>query len=52
MENNNKVGEQHINALWCVDSETGIEYLIDLETNKKLLQRMNGKITEVPNNDC
>jgi hypothetical protein len=35
-----------IRAVWCVDSESGIEYLINLRTNEILLKRVDGKLVE------
>lgn len=31
--------EKILEAKWCIDSETGIEYLINLKTGKVLLVR-------------
>lgn len=36
-----------LEALWCVDSESGNEYLLEIKTGKKLLKRVNGIIMEV-----
>lgn len=48
-----------IRALWCFDSETGREYLIDLDKATIIAERVNGKIVdpnlsqpEVPNEGC
>lgn len=48
-----------IRAQWCIDSETGREYLIDLDKSVILAERVNGKLvalespqTEVPNEGC
>lgn len=42
-----KKEENTLEALWCVDSESGIEYLIDIHTNEKLLKRIKGIVSEV-----
>lgn len=36
----------HIQALWCVDSETGIECLVDLITHEIIAKRIKGKIVD------
>lgn len=35
-----------IRAFWCVDSETGEERLIDIDENKIIAKRINGKIID------
>ena len=44
---NNDNDKEHVKALWCVDSESGREFLLELATGKKLLERINGQIVEV-----
>jgi len=31
-------------AIWCIDSNDGTEYLMDLHNNCKIAKRINGKI--------
>ncbi len=35
-----------LRALWCVDSETGEECLVDLDTHTVIAKRRNGKIVD------
>lgn len=35
-----------LDAVWCVDSETGIETLLHVPTGKVLAQKIDGKIVE------
>ncbi len=35
-----------LRALWCVDSETGEECLVDLDTNTIIAKRRDGKIVD------
>ncbi len=35
-----------LRALWCVDSESGEEYLVDIDTNTVIAKRRNGKIVD------
>lgn len=35
-----------IEARWCVDSETGIECLVDLYTHEIIAKRIKGKIVD------
>lgn len=51
----------HIRALWCIDSESGREYLVDLDACKVIAERINGKLIDptpeqplpdVPNEGC
>ncbi len=35
-----------LRALWCVDSETGEEYLVDIDTNTVIAKRRDGKIID------
>jgi hypothetical protein len=39
-------GNKKIEALWCIDSESGREYLIDLKAHKIIAERVNGKIID------
>lgn len=39
--------EDTLDAVWCVDSETSREFLIERATGKKLLERIKGVIVEV-----
>ncbi len=36
----------YIEALWCRDSETSEEYLINLRTSEIIAKRVNGKIVD------
>jgi len=38
--------EETLDAVWCVDSESGMEALIDRKTNKVIAIKRDGKITE------
>lgn len=38
------VGDRIIRAIWCVDSETQEELLIDIDKNEVIAKRENGKI--------
>lgn len=40
------MNDTEIAAVWCVDSETGIEYLISRIGNEILAKRVNGVIQE------
>lgn len=44
-------GENTLDAVWAVDSETSREFLLDRKTGKKLLERVKGKIMEVSPDD-
>ncbi len=33
-------------AIWCIDSESGKEYLMDLYNNCKIAERVNGHIID------
>lgn len=51
--------KSHIRALWCWDSESGREYLIDLDKCAVIAERVNGRLVdpnppvlEVPNEGC
>jgi len=35
-----------LRAMWAVDSETGEQVLVNLDTNKIIARRIDGKITE------
>ena len=35
-----------IRAQWCIDSESGREFLIDLDACKILAERVNGKLID------
>jgi hypothetical protein len=35
-----------IRALWCRDSETGAEVLVDLDSNTVIARRVDGKIID------
>ena len=41
-----KLGMSYIRAQWCVDSESSREYLIDLDTNEIIAERIAGKIVD------
>lgn len=38
--------EGQILAQWCIDSETGREYLIDLNRSIVIAERVNGKLVD------
>lgn len=48
MNNETKYNKRHglIRALWCVDSETSREYLIDVDSKQILAERVNGKLID------
>lgn len=39
-------GMDYVRAMWCVDSETSREYLIDLDTQEIIAERVDGKIVD------
>lgn len=40
------INDTEIDAVWCVDSESGIEYLVSKIGNEVLAKRVNGVIQE------
>ncbi len=38
--------ERQIRALWCIDSISGREYLINLQTQEIIAERVNGRIVD------
>lgn len=48
MESQREYNSRHglIRALWCIDSETGIQCLVDVDAHKIIARRINGKIVD------
>jgi hypothetical protein len=41
-----RVHSDIIHALWCVDSESSREFLVDLDTSEIIAERVAGKIVD------
>lgn len=41
-----------IEAIWCIDSETSEEVLLDLRTKTIIAKRINGKIVDPGEKSC
>lgn len=41
-----------ITAMWCIDSETSEELLLDLKTSKVIAKRVNGQIVDPGGQDA
>lgn len=48
MNKETEYNKQHgiISAKWCIDSETGVAYLIDLVSGDIVAKRVDGKIAD------
>jgi len=42
-----QIDDETLNAVWCIDSETGRKLLMDRNTNKPIAEMIDDKIVEV-----